>query len=295
MKTVLLTGANGFIGSHLLRHLVYKKYQLVILKRSFSNLSRIIDVFDKVESYDIDICSKELAFRENKIDAVIHLATSYGRLKQDSSIEEANILGKEIIELCIKYNVGLFINTDSFFNNGKSIQSHLSKYTETKQQFVEWLQSKKELINIVNMKLHHVYGEDDSPEKFCMWFFNELNKEKENIKLTQGLQLRDFIYVKDVVRAYETVLKKQKFVKFQNFNIATGVKYSVKDFCIIMAMEIFNDAEVVKNILNFGAIKTNKDEIMDVDNNIRDLKNLGWKPKFNLRDGINEMTRLARK
>jgi nucleoside-diphosphate-sugar epimerase len=75
-QKVLLTGATGFLGSHLVRALLAEKYELIILKRSFSDISRIEGVINEADVYDIDRCPLEQQFKEHKkIDFVIHTAT----------------------------------------------------------------------------------------------------------------------------------------------------------------------------------------------------------------------------
>lgn len=54
LKTILLTGATGFLGSHLLEALLKQHYNVVILKRSTSNAWRIQHLLDQVISYDVD-------------------------------------------------------------------------------------------------------------------------------------------------------------------------------------------------------------------------------------------------
>ena len=51
---ILLTGATGFLGSHVLKKFVENQYEVVALKRSTSDLWRIKNVVDKVKYYDID-------------------------------------------------------------------------------------------------------------------------------------------------------------------------------------------------------------------------------------------------
>ena len=79
MKTILLTGATGFIGSHLLEYLVRKGYEIVVLKRSTSDISRISKIINDVHTYDVDKTPIELAFKNHKIEVVMNLATSYGK------------------------------------------------------------------------------------------------------------------------------------------------------------------------------------------------------------------------
>ena len=63
-KTILLTGANGFLGSHLLQAFTDEGFKVVILKRSNSNLWRIKHLASEIISYDIDIKPIKLAFEE---------------------------------------------------------------------------------------------------------------------------------------------------------------------------------------------------------------------------------------
>ncbi|MGC8729298.1 MAG: NAD-dependent epimerase/dehydratase family protein, partial [Elusimicrobiales bacterium] len=72
-KTILLTGATVFLGSHILKRF-YGKYEIIILKRSFSNTWRISNYLNKVKYYDIDKTDLSIPFKENKIDYVIHTA-----------------------------------------------------------------------------------------------------------------------------------------------------------------------------------------------------------------------------
>ena len=140
------------------------------------------------------------------------------------------------------------------------------------------------------MKLHHVYGEDDSHDKFLMWLLRELSAGNKDIKLTAGTQLRDFIYIHDVVKAYEVVmLENQSSHSMQEFNISTGRKHTVREFCALMGHEILKDAQYAKEALLFGAKSDNLDEIMDVFNDNSALLELGWAPEFDLASGLHNM------
>lgn len=101
MKKILIAGATGFIGSHLVKKLIQNNFGLIILKRSYDKTDRIKKYLNRVEIYDIDKEGIEKAFKENKIDMVINLVTNYGRDKQVlvSDIVESNILfGLKLIE-----------------------------------------------------------------------------------------------------------------------------------------------------------------------------------------------------
>lgn len=77
---VLLTGATGYLGSHLAHALVAAGVEVSILKRTTSNLGHQADVQYRLVMFDIDVEGIEAPFKSGRhIDAVIHTATSYGR------------------------------------------------------------------------------------------------------------------------------------------------------------------------------------------------------------------------
>ena len=96
-KTILLTGATGFLGSRLLHKLLAKGiFHLVVLKRSTSNTSRIDDIIQSstdVEYIDVDTVAENFwkkYFSKNSVEVIIHCATYYGR-GSDTSITKASL------------------------------------------------------------------------------------------------------------------------------------------------------------------------------------------------------------
>jgi len=106
LPTVLLTGANGFLGSHLLEALLGQGYKVVILKRSTSNLWRIEHLLEHVKTYDVDTQSLNHAFEEQQIDCLIHLACHYGRNTDPLHLMvESNLLyGLKLLEASITHS-----------------------------------------------------------------------------------------------------------------------------------------------------------------------------------------------
>ena len=78
-KCILLTGATGFLGSHLLKALVNKGYEVIALKRSTSDTWRLKGFESSFKSYDIDLVPLQKVFEDQYIDTIIHTACLYGR------------------------------------------------------------------------------------------------------------------------------------------------------------------------------------------------------------------------
>jgi nucleoside-diphosphate-sugar epimerase len=229
-KKIIITGATGFLGAHLLPTLIEKGYDVIILKRSFSDTWRLQNVLSQIKSYDIDKTDMKKIFDENEIGGIIHLATDYGKKSDNDIIEmfKANIeLPAKLLDLGTKYGISFFINTHTFWN------AKYSLYSATKSAFIEiakfYIANHK--IKFINLKLEHMYGEKDDFNKFIPFMIKSILEGKE-IKASKGEQRRDFIYVQDVVNAYLKVLGNLKNLdkEFLEFEIGTGNSISLRDF-----------------------------------------------------------------
>lgn len=280
---ILLTGATGFLGSHLLEALLAKGHKVVIFKRSTSNVWRIEHLMSQVVSYDVDLQPLELAFKEQQIDYVMHTACHYGRNGDSiTQIVETNLMfGLRILDVCLKFNTKTFFNTDTLLHKGLNI------YTLSKKQFVDWLEKNSGKIQVVNLKLEHMYGPKDDTAKFVPWILSQLKENVPEIRLTKGEQFRDFIYIDDVVSAYLTTLEKVSSLEsFTNFEVGSGNLVSIKDFLVKIVKSYQANIGVSFTKLNFGAIPYRVDEMMTVELNNQPLIDLGWKPNVDIDSGI---------
>ena len=281
-KKILITGATGFLGSHLLPVLIEKGYNIIILKRSFSNICRIQNVFSQIKSYDIDKVDIKEIFDENEIGGIIHLATDYGRKNNNDIIQmsKANIeMPTQLLDLGCIYGGIFFINTHTFWD------SKYSLYSAMKNSFIEIAKyfTANFRIKFINMKLEHMYGEGDEYSKFIPFIIKNILEDKK-IKVTKGEQKRDFIYVKDVVNAYIKSLDNLGNLNndFMEFEIGTGESVSLKYFVSKIEGKIGKKANI-----KWGAIPYRKNEIFDSKANIKKAKNiLGWYPNYDISNGL---------
>lgn len=284
--SVLLTGATGFLGSKILNSLSKEKYSIILLKRSTSSLKRIKHFTNNIKSYDIDKVPLEYIFKDQKIDYVIHTACEYGRNGESmQKIYESNlVLGLNILNQCLKYSTKTFINTDTF------LQKNLNDYSLSKKQFAEWLKHKSNLIQIINLKIELMYGPKDDSNKLIPSVLSKLDLNTPEIKLTNGEQKRDFIYVDDVVSACITALKNAPSLpKFNEFEVGTGKSIKLKLFLDqLKKMYELNFGETNTDFL-YGAIAHRDEELMDIQINNKPLIELGWSPKVDINFGIKKI------
>ncbi len=284
-KKILLTGATGFLGSHILKSLINEGKEVVILIRESSSLNRInisesFSIF-KTDEYFSNI---DELFQLYSIDTIIHVATEYGRKTGYSSVLNCNVfLPIRLIELSVEKNLSLFINTDTFFSKFQNYP-YLKEYIISKKIFKDYLKT-IDKFQVINLQLEHIYGENDSKDKFIPSLIDKLHNKEKFIELTEGTQKRDFIYVKDVVDAYMILLSSKNLLnQYSEFEVGSGISIPIKDF-VIDVHKIMNS----KSELLFGALPLRKDEIMDSVADLTQLERLGWEPKFSNLTSVKKM------
>lgn len=288
LKKVLITGATGFLGSSVLKQLISDGFEISIIKRSTSNLFRLKGFENVFSAYNIDENSIDECLSIVKPQIVIHCATDYGRKNVEPSvIIDANlILPLKLLELCRKYNVQCFINTDTYLDKG------INYYSLSKKQFGEWLNTYSKDLICVNIILEHFYGPFDDKTKFVSYIIDKFLSNQEAIDLTLGDQKRDFIYVDDVVSAFLCVIKNLPQMKkgIYNYGIGTNQQIKIKDLVLLAKKTTQN----TKTKLNFGAIPYRINEIMDSDIDTTEIRKLGWKPEYSIEAGLEKMINLEK-
>ena len=282
---VLITGGTGFLGSHLIPSLVRMGHEVVMLKRSFSDTSRLKDYFDQIQSWNIDSEPLVGVFEEcGPFDCVIHTAANYGRHGESVlDVFESNLsFPLALLELSIRFDTTLFINTSTI------LDPFINFYALSKKQFEEWGKVFAENGGkcFVNVKLEHMYGPKDDISKFTTWIVRSCKDNVERLDLTQGEQRRDFVYIDDVVDAYMFLLTHVSELKgtYLEFHLGSGKSYSIREF--VESVKTLTNSQTA---LFFGAKSYRSNEVMFSEADISELQKLGWEPKFDLIAGLKHM------
>ncbi|MGC8622026.1 MAG: NAD-dependent epimerase/dehydratase family protein [Caldisphaera sp.] len=296
---VLLTGANGFIGSYVIDNLVKdESYEIGITLRKSSDIWRIKENIQKIESFFVDQIDIDEIISNFKPDIVIHLAVYYKKRHIYGNIDEmlkTNVIfPTKLLDSMIKNNVHFFINTGTFTEyavdkNDLTTQSQISPanlYSATKVSFEDILKfyGSNYNLNAVTLKLFAPYGYKDNRKKLIPYLINCALSGKV-AETSPGDQRWDFIYVKDVADAY---MKSINYLmnsrqNYSTFNIGSGENHSIKEI-----------AEIISNLgkklqVNWGAIPYSNPETFYVKADITSSRNiLKWWPKYSIRDGISE-------
>jgi len=290
-KRIIITGVTGYLGSHIAKALLAEGYDVVALKRKTSRLHRLESILSRLTFYDIDGLDFTSLFQEcREVDVVIHTATCYGRDGESvSQISEANTqYPLKLLEAAVTADVGTFINTDT------SLDKQLNAYTLSKKQLVDWGRyfANSQEINFLNINLEHSYGPGDEPTKFPTHVINSCLGNVPELKLTEGEQKRDFIYIDDVVSAYIILLKNVDSFNsiYMEFDVGSGQSVSIREF-----VEIVHRFTASKTHLAFGALPYRDGEVMYSEADISGLTAIGWRCCYDLETGLKQAVEQERK
>lgn len=279
---ILLTGATGYLGSHLAEAFVSDDHQVIILKRRTSNLRRLMKLQDSLQMYDLEGLDLAEPFEAcGSIDAVVHTATCYGRAGESSSdVFEVNTA----FPLRLLETAALF-NTDTFFNTDTILFPHLNSYALSKRHFADWGKqlSATQAIRFVNIRLEHLYGPGDDASKFTTWIVQQCLDNVSEIKLTAGEQRRDFIHISDAVSAYLLLLQRSNALGggFVELGLGSGAPVTVRGF-----VELVHRLTGSSSHLGFGVLPYREQEPMHSAADISQLVALGWSCRMGLEEGI---------
>ncbi|MCA8973631.1 MAG: NAD(P)-dependent oxidoreductase [Planctomycetes bacterium] len=283
-----MTGATGFLGSHLLARLLDDGHEITILKRSTSRTGRITRLLPAVRAIDVDRQDPETAFAGARVDWVVHCATDYGRRDiEPSRICEANIvLPLRLLHLAIRHAAGGFLNTDTI------LDKRVSHYSLSKAQFLQWLDLHATQIDCANVALEHFYGSGDDTSKFVPHIIDALLRRADHIDLTPGEQIRHFVHVDDVVEAMCLVLATHNHATHgvDHYQVASPDGVSIRHFVETAARLSENDV----TDLRFGALPYRDNEIMQPEIDLGALTRLGWSPRIGLDEGLSRTIRQER-
>ena len=281
-KNILITGGRGFIGSSLTNKLIK------------NNNVKVYDIVDKKDIRNYELLEKEL----KGIDYVFHFASLISveeSMKKPLEYIENNVIGslnvlKASLECGIKKVIFLSsasVYGDSMENPKKEnmILKPKSIYALTKVDVENLMKIFNENYGLktISLRIFNVYGPGqkvNSPYASVIPIFvNRALKNKPLIIYGNGKQTRDFIFIKDVMKA--NILAAESNCR-GIFNISAGVKTRINDLSKLI-IKLTNSKSKIKHR------KPRKGDIIHSSASIAKAKKvLGFKPKYNLKDGLKE-------
>lgn len=285
---VLLTGSNGFLGAALWRRFTQSGYEVVAVKRSGSDVSRVSDLIASGGALDADRMSPGELFDAAQPDVVVHTACAYGRQGESATqMVEANLgFGLGLLEQCAPGGVP-FVNTASM------LDSRVNAYALSKAQLMQWLDHFSDKVPSVSLRFDHLYGPGDDAGKFAVWLLEQFARGAESVPLTLGEQTRDFIHVNDAAAVFGLVLEHlDHCAGHMVIPVGSCRETRLKDFVLLLAETWEQEADKpLSTRLEFGARRYREGEAMRTVVPPVVVAGRQWKAKTSLKDGVRELVR----
>lgn len=292
---VLMTGATGFIGRHLARHLAGLGYVVTSLQRSDTSVDGVSEII-LVPEFEPPAIARALSGRA--FDLVFHLA-SYGvnpterdadimfRVNVDvtrSLVQQAARCGARAVAMAgsgAEYNLG---GVTAPVSERQPLEA-LKLYGASKAAASLSAQAIAcDLgLPLVVGRLFGVFGPGEAPHRLLPSLVNSL-QNNERVRLSAGLQRRDVLYVGDAVAA---LVELALCIKYQPqqvaINISSGDAPTVRAF----AETVADTLGAPRSLLGFGDIGTRPDDVACFAGDPQRLFQLtSWKPAHTLASGI---------
>lgn len=295
-KTILLTGGAGFIGSHVVEHLVlsYPEYKVVVLDKLdyCSSLENLLKVQDKPNFKFVrgDIRSKNLVdylLRSEQVDTILHFAAA---THVDNSFHSSitftgnNVMGTHVLLECAREYGGIrkfvHVSTDEVYGGETNEESEEAVMAPTNPYACT--KAAAELIcrgyaatfklPVVITRGNNVYGEHQFPDKLIAKSCCLLARGEKCFIHGDGSHLRNYVYVKDMAKAFAVILHKGRIG--QVYNVGSDTEKTnlevVRDLLKVYGHEGEED-----KYIEYVADRAINDRRYRIDS--KKLEQLGWK------------------
>lgn len=308
MKTYLITGGAGFIGSSLCEKLI-ENNKIIVL----DNFNSFYDVEIKERNISEFIANKNFTlyrndirdsvkineiFNNHKIDVVIHLAAMAGvrpSIENPSLYQEVNCLGTQVILEAMKINGvknGVFASSSSVYGNCNTVPFKedmvvdyaISPYAATKKanEVLGHVYHKLYDFNIIMLRFFTVYGPKQRPDLAINKFTRQMLNNEQIAMYGDGKTSRDYTYIEDIIDG-----------------ITRSINYVEKENKVYEILNLGNSAPVsliqlIQMLYKITGAKENIDEQPmqpgDVERTYANIgkakKIIGYEPKTSLEDGL---------
>lgn len=276
MIDIIITGSSGFIGNSLVSYFKTQNKNILAITRNDFDLA-------KKKGWEGLPPSKYLI----NLASLNFVPDSWER-KTEYILNNIQI-NQHALDWCVQCKANLINASGYVYGTPISIPINekqkpkpnnpyaLSKYLS---ELICEFYSKNYDINITSLRLFNVFGKNQNINFLIPIIINQLNNDM--IIVENLLPRRDFVYIKDVVKAFDLSLNLKN--GYNCINIGSGVSYSVEEV-ISSIQKIYNT-----NLPVFSNNKTRKHEIGNVVADISKAQDLiNWYPKYNLEKGLKDM------
>ncbi|MDF2889508.1 MAG: NAD-dependent epimerase/dehydratase [Lacrimispora sp.] len=307
MKKVLVTGADGFIGSHLTEELVSRGYKVkaFVYYNSFGTYGWLDTLPEHIKD-EIEIQSGDIRDPNgvrsavSDIDSIFHLAAliaiPYSYESPDSYVD-TNVKGTlNILQAARALETGkvLITSTSEVYGSADYVpidESHpfkaQSPYSATKIGADRLAESfyRSFSLPVTIVRPFNTYGPRQSARAVIPTIISQLLAGKEDIHLGSLTPTRDFNYVKDTVNGFIEIESSEQTIG-EEINIASQTEISIGELALELIRQINPKAEI---ICENERLRPEKSEVTRLLGSNKKLKALtSWKQQYTLSQGLEE-------
>ncbi len=310
-KNILVTGGAGFIGSHLVEHLLGEGVWRVSVVDDFNDFYspelKRANISAHLENpnfrlYEMDICdaqSLEEVFAENQFDAIVHLAARAGvqpSLYQPKLYAETNINGTlNLLELARQFSVKQFVfgssssvygnNTKIPFSEDDKISQPISPYAATKAAGELLCHTYSHLYDIraVCLRFFTVYGARQRPDLAVRKFSELILQEKPIQMFGDGTTRRDYTFIDDIIQGVRAAIN-YTASDFEIFNLGESQTVELKRLVELLEEKLGKQAIIHQKPIQAGDVPQTFADIS------KSRRLLGYNPQTQIEEGIERFT-----
>ena len=294
-KCVLITGATGFVG----RHVLAQGRDLCV---ELHALSKTKQDSDMVHWWQGDLLNAETIkyiISQVRPDGIIHLAAegvAYGSAS-DMAVLRINIEGLAVLldtiqDIGISPHVIIAGSGFEYAPQNRPLREDdpivpNSLYGVSKAAATQLARLYASTFPITILRLFSLYGPGEQEPRVVPYVIAQTQRGLP-VELTPGEQVRDYTYVKDAAEGFWRTLASTTTPAFRVWNLASGVSTTLRDFLEILSQLLLERG--LKPDLRFGARPYRSDELMNYVANIEKLRTaLAWSPSTSLSAGLSTM------
>lgn len=313
MKKVLVTGADGFIGSHLTEELVKKGYEVraFVYYNSFNSWGWLDalpkDILNEVEIFQGDIrdpngVREAVRYREMIFHLAALIAIPFSYHSPDTYVD-TNIKGTlNVLQTAREYqNVRTLItSTSEVYGTAQYVpidEKHpfqgQSPYSATKIGADRLAESfyRSFALPVTIVRPFNTYGPRQSARAVIPTIITQLLAGYNQIKLGLLTPTRDFNYVKDTVAGFISIAESEHTIG-EEINIATQQEISIGELAHELIKQINPKAQIVCDEIRMRPEKSEVNRLIGCNDKIKKLT--GWKPRYSLEKGLAETIQFYR-
>jgi UDP-glucose 4-epimerase len=312
MKTCLVTGGAGFIGSHIADRLVASGYRVVVIDNESTGFRENVNpeaIYIRGDVTKMDDLRKAFA---HDLDVVFHIAGQASTIRSFDDPHDdlqVNVEGTlNVVKMCLEHRVPrlLYASSMTVYGHPTAIptpetepRTPISYYGIAKyaaERYVHATADRVDLdfdFNVTSFRMFNVYGERQSLENpyqgvVSIFIANVLNEEPITIH-SNGEQSRDFVHIQDVVNAWMSALDNDRTYG-EVLNLGTGVRCSINELVDVTLAAFGHSRETYP--VEYAPLRPGDQRHMVADIT-KAQRILGWQPRVNFTEGMQRTVRWA--